>query len=53
VSGNVLTRSDLPETLQVGLAINFNAPSDLDVAFDSLHFVELPEGATPDACTGD
>jgi len=51
VSGEVLTRSDLPETVQVGLAINFNAPSDLDVGFDSLQFVELPADATPDACT--
>jgi len=51
VSGNLLTRSDLPETVQVGLAINFNAPSDLDVAFDSIHFVELPADATSDACT--
>lgn len=50
VSDGVLSRSDLPDTVQVGLALNFNAPSDLEVAFDSIHFVELPADATADAC---
>ena len=51
VTDGVLSRSDLPETVQVGLALNFNAPSDLEVAFDSIHFVELPADATADTCT--
>jgi len=51
VTDGVLSRSDMPESVQVGLALNFNAPSDLEVAFDSIHFVELPEGATADTCT--
>jgi hypothetical protein len=53
VSGNTLTRSDMPETVQVGLALNFNAPSDLDVAFDAIHFELLPADATESDCTSD
>ena len=53
VAGAVLTRTDLPETLQVGLALNFSAPSDLDVAFDDFTFVALPAGASATDCTVD
>jgi hypothetical protein len=53
ISGAVLTRADLPQTLQVGLALNFSAPSDLDVAFDEFSFVALPADATAGDCTSD
>jgi hypothetical protein len=53
VAGAVLTRADLPERLQVGLALNFSAPSDLDVAFDQFTFVPLGAGATAADCTSD
>jgi len=53
LSSGVLMRSDLPETIQVGLALNFNAPSDLDVAFDFIHYTALPAGATAADCTSD
>jgi hypothetical protein len=47
-----VSRPDLPETLQVGLALNFRGPTnDLDVAFD-----DITLGATPaavDDCTRD
>lgn len=42
---NPIMRSDLPGTLQVGLALNFSGPmNDLDVGFDSIAL-----GATPNA----
>ena len=53
VSAGVLSRTDLPDTVQVGLALNFNAPSDLDVSFDFIRFRELPPSATADDCTSD
>ncbi|HVR03653.1 MAG TPA: hypothetical protein VMT47_16060 [Polyangia bacterium] len=53
VAGTVLTRADLPERLQVGLALNFSAPSDLDVGFDQFTFVPLGAGATAADCTSD
>ena len=53
VAGAVLTRTDLPERLQVGLALNFSAPSDLDVTFDQFSFVPLAAGATAADCTSD
>jgi hypothetical protein len=53
VQTGVLTRNDLPDTLQIGLGLNFSSPSDLDVAFDSFDFVALPAGAGPPDCTTD
>jgi hypothetical protein len=53
VQNGVLTRSDLPDTVQIGLGLNFSSPSDLDVAFDSFDFVALPAGAAPSDCTSD
>ena len=53
VHDSVLTRTDMPNTVQVGLALNFNAPSDLDVAFDYIHYDELPPNATAADCTSD
>jgi hypothetical protein len=53
VAGNVLTRADLPETVQVGLALNFSQGSDLDVAFDELTFAPLAATATATDCTAD
>ncbi|MFO0616187.1 MAG: hypothetical protein U0414_26575 [Polyangiaceae bacterium] len=47
-----IARPDLPMTVQVGLALNFNGPdNDLDVAFDA---VDLgPSPATAADCTSD
>jgi hypothetical protein len=47
-----VSRPDLPDTLQVGMALNFSASSDLDVAFDQI--VMAPDApATTDDCTRD
>lgn len=53
VAGDVLTRSDLPETLQVGMALNFSRPSHLDVAFHAIELVVLARAATAADCTSD
>jgi hypothetical protein len=53
VAGGVLTRGDLPETVQVGLALNFSQGADLDVTFDELAFVPLAATATATDCTRD
>jgi hypothetical protein len=47
-----VSRPDLPETLQVGLALNFRGPTnDLDVAFDDIVLGASP--ASVDDCTRD
>jgi hypothetical protein len=53
VQSNVLTRSDLPATVQVGLGLNFSSPSDLDVAIDAITLVPLPANATATDCESD
>lgn len=53
VQGDVLTRADLPSTLQVGVGLNFSNPSDLDVAFDAVELVALPANATAADCITD
>lgn len=53
VQGDVLTRADLPGTLQVGVGLNFSNPSDLDVAFDAVQLVALPANATAADCISD
>jgi hypothetical protein len=47
-----VSRPDLPDTLQVGMALNFSSGSDLDVAFDAITLApDAP--ATVDDCTRD
>lgn len=53
VQGDVLTRADMPATLQVGVGLNFSNPSDLDVAFDAIQLVALPANATAADCVTD
>jgi hypothetical protein len=53
VQGDVVTRADLPVTLQVGLGLNFSNPSDLDVAVDAIDLVTLPANATAADCVAD
>src|SRR6185436_14777699 len=53
VQDNVLSRADLPTTVQVGLALNFSSPSDLDVAIDAITLVPLAADATPADCESD
>lgn len=46
-------RADLPETLQVGMSLNFGgAPTDLDVAFDAITMAATPPATVAD-CTAD
>jgi hypothetical protein len=52
-SAGPVSRPDLPETLQVGLALNFSAASDLTVAFDDVSLEVLPPTATVADCTSD
>jgi hypothetical protein len=48
-----VTRGDLPETLQVGMSLNFGgAPTDLDVAFDAIAMSTTPPASIAD-CTAD
>jgi hypothetical protein len=53
-TADVVARPDLPETLQVGLALNFSGPgADLTVAFDGITVTLLPATATVADCTSD
>jgi hypothetical protein len=47
-----VSRPDMPDTLQVGMALNFSANSDLQVAFDYITMSATPP-ATVDDCTTD
>jgi hypothetical protein len=48
-----VTRPDLPETLQIGMSLNFGgAPTDLDVAFDGIAMSATPPVTVAD-CTTD
>jgi hypothetical protein len=48
-----VTRADLPETLQLGMSLNFGgAPTDLDVAFDAIMMAATPPASVAD-CTSD
>jgi hypothetical protein len=47
-----ITRNDLPDTLEVGLALNFSDPADLDVAFDGIDLSTTVPMTAAD-CTSD
>jgi hypothetical protein len=47
-----VSRPDLPATVQLGMALNFSAGADLDVAFDQITLAPTAP-ATPADCTAD
>jgi hypothetical protein len=47
-----VSRPDLPATVQLGMALNFSAGADLDVAFDQIT-MSATAPATPADCTSD
>jgi hypothetical protein len=53
-AGNAMpvSRPDLPATVQLGMALNFSAGADLDVAFDQITMAATPPATAAD-CTAD